>query len=39
MKQVLGVTLGILTAIGGFLDVGAFATAGQAGAKFGLGLV
>jgi Mn2+/Fe2+ NRAMP family transporter len=39
MSKVLGVTLGILTAIGGFLDVGAFATAGEAGAKFGLGLV
>jgi Mn2+/Fe2+ NRAMP family transporter len=39
VKRLLSVTLGILTAIGGFLDVGAFATAGQAGAKFGLGLV
>lgn len=39
MTKVLSITLGILTAIGGFLDVGAFATAGQAGAKFGLGLV
>jgi Mn2+/Fe2+ NRAMP family transporter len=39
MKDWLAVTLGILTAIGGFLDVGAIATAGEAGAKFGLGLV
>src|SRR5215213_8482586 len=39
MKNVLAITLGILTAIGGFVDVGAVATAGQAGAKFGLGLV
>jgi Mn2+/Fe2+ NRAMP family transporter len=39
MKQWLQVTLGILTAIGGFLDVGATATAGEAGSRFGLGLV
>src|SRR5215210_3455678 len=39
MKNVLAIALGILTAIGGFVDVGAVATAGQAGAKFGLGLV
>src|SRR5215211_7306632 len=39
MKNVLAITLGILTAIGGFVDVGAVAPAGQAGAKFGLGLV
>ncbi|MEA2645940.1 MAG: hypothetical protein QOE92_1023 [Chloroflexota bacterium] len=39
MKRLLDVALGILTAIGGFVDVGAVATAGAAGAKFGLGLV
>lgn len=39
MRRLLQPTLGILTAIGGFLDVGALATSGQAGAKFGLGLI
>ncbi len=38
-KQVLGIMLGILTATGGFIDAGAIATAGAAGANFGLGLV
>jgi Mn2+/Fe2+ NRAMP family transporter len=38
-RELLQLGLGILTAIGGFLDVGATATAGEAGAKFGLGLV
>jgi Mn2+/Fe2+ NRAMP family transporter len=28
-----------LYSLSGFLDVGAFATAGEAGAKFGLGLI
>jgi Mn2+/Fe2+ NRAMP family transporter len=39
MKRILGVSLGILTATGGFVDAGAIATAGAAGADFGLGLV
>lgn len=42
MKRLRGaapVTLGILTATGGFIDAGAIATAGAAGANFGLGLV
>ena len=39
MKKYLSVTLGILTAIGGFVDVGAIATAGEAGSKFGFSLV
>ncbi|HEX8845273.1 MAG TPA: divalent metal cation transporter [Pyrinomonadaceae bacterium] len=34
MKKALEITLGILTSIGGFLDVGAIATAVQAGASF-----
>src|SRR5690348_3135989 len=38
-KQWLSIALGIVTAIGGFLDVGTIATSGEAGAKFGLGLV
>src|SRR5690242_7911546 len=39
MKNLVGVTLGIVTAIGGFLDAGTIATAGEAGARFGLGLI
>jgi Mn2+/Fe2+ NRAMP family transporter len=39
VKKWLSVALGILTATGGFVDVGAISTAGAAGAEFGLGLV
>lgn len=39
MRRWLGVTLGLLTAIGGFVDVAALTTAAAAGAKFQLGLV
>lgn len=39
MKKALEITLGIITSIGGFLDVGAIATAAQAGAAFGFQLV
>jgi Mn2+/Fe2+ NRAMP family transporter len=39
VKNALKVALGILTAIGGFLDVGAIATAAQAGAAFGFQLL
>src|SRR5437016_5705369 len=38
-KQWLQIALGIVTATGGFLDAGTIATAGEAGAKFGLGLI
>jgi Mn2+/Fe2+ NRAMP family transporter len=38
MKKVLAVTLGILTAIGGFVDVGDFVASAQAGARFGMSL-
>ncbi|HEX8246124.1 MAG TPA: divalent metal cation transporter, partial [Longimicrobium sp.] len=34
-KQVVEVALGVLTSIGGYLDVGAIATSSQAGAGFG----
>src|SRR3954454_7084885 len=34
MKKVLEVTLGIVTSIGGFLEIGSIATAAQAGAVF-----
>ena len=39
MKTVFSIALGIVTAIGGFLDAGTVATSGAAGAKFGLGLI
>src|SRR5256885_15946438 len=39
MKKWLSITLGIMTATGGFLDAGTIATSGEAGAKFGLGLI
>jgi Mn2+/Fe2+ NRAMP family transporter len=39
MKKWLSITLGVVTAIGGFLDAGTIATSGEAGAKFGLGLI
>jgi Mn2+/Fe2+ NRAMP family transporter len=39
MKKWLSIALGIVTATGGFLDAGTIATAGEAGAKFGLGLI
>ena len=38
MKKVLGVALGILTAIGGFVDIGDLVTNAQVGARFGLSL-
>ena len=38
MKKWLGVTLGILTAIGGFVDIGDLVTNAQVGARFGLSL-
>src|SRR5260370_20819167 len=38
-KQWLSIALGVVTAIGGFLDAGTVATSGEAGAKFGLGLI
>jgi manganese transport protein len=38
MKRVLGVALGILTAIGGFLDIGDMVTNAVVGARFGLSL-
>ncbi len=38
-RDVLHIALGILTSIGGFLDVGAIATAAQAGASFRFALI
>ncbi|HEY2895655.1 MAG TPA: divalent metal cation transporter [Gemmatimonadaceae bacterium] len=39
MKKILEITLGIVTSIGGFLEVGSLATAAQAGAAFGFQLI
>jgi Mn2+/Fe2+ NRAMP family transporter len=38
VKRLFAVTLGILTAIGGFVDVGDFVASSQAGARFGMAL-
>ena len=38
MSRLLGVTLGILTAIGGFLDIGELVTGSLTGARFGMSL-
>jgi Mn2+/Fe2+ NRAMP family transporter len=37
MKRLFAVALGILTAIGGFVDIGDIVANGEAGARFGLG--
>ncbi|HYX63412.1 MAG TPA: divalent metal cation transporter [Burkholderiales bacterium] len=39
MKKLLGVALGIVTSIGGFLDAGSIATSAQAGAAYGYALL
>ena len=39
MRKILQVSLGIVTAIGGFLEVGSIATAAQGGALFGMRLL
>ncbi|HVK28340.1 MAG TPA: divalent metal cation transporter [Nocardioides sp.] len=39
MKRYLNVLLGVLTAIGGFVDIGDLVTNAQVGARFGLSLV
>ena len=38
MKRLLAVALGILTAIGGFVDIGDLVTNAQVGARFGMSL-
>lgn len=38
MSKVFAIALGILTAIGGFVDIGDFVTSGLVGARFGLSL-
>ncbi|WP_278257122.1 divalent metal cation transporter [Nocardioides convexus] len=39
VKRYLAVLLGVLTAIGGFVDIGDLVTNAQVGARFGLGMV
>ena len=39
MNKILEIALGIVTSIGGFLDVGAIATAAEAGSTFGFHLI
>ena len=39
MKKLLEITLGVVTSIGGFLEVGSLATSAQAGAAFGYQLI
>ena len=39
MKKIFEIALGIVTGIGGFLEVGAIATAAQAGAAFGFQMI
>jgi Mn2+/Fe2+ NRAMP family transporter len=36
MKKLLGITLGVLTAVGGFVDIGDIVSASEAGARFGI---
>jgi len=38
MKRILDLALGIVTSVGGFLEIGSIATAAQAGASFGFQL-
>jgi Mn2+/Fe2+ NRAMP family transporter len=39
MKKMLQITLGIITSVGGFLEIGSVTTAAQAGAQFGYQLL
>ncbi len=39
MKKILTIALGILTAIGGFMDIGDLVTDALIGARFGLAMV
>jgi manganese transport protein len=38
MKRLLNITLGVMTAIGGFVDIGNLVTSGITGARFGMSL-
>ncbi|MER8522829.1 MULTISPECIES: Nramp family divalent metal transporter [unclassified Mesorhizobium] len=39
MKKLLEISLGVVTSVGGFLEIGSMATAAQAGAAFGFQLI
>lgn len=39
MKKLLEISLGVVTSVGGFLEIGSMATAAQAGATFGFQLI
>jgi Mn2+/Fe2+ NRAMP family transporter len=39
MKKILEIALGIVTSVGGFLEIGSITTAAQAGAEFGFQLI
>ncbi|RUU94667.1 divalent metal cation transporter, partial [Mesorhizobium sp. M7A.T.Ca.TU.009.01.3.1] len=39
MKKLMEISLGVVTSVGGFLEVGSMATAAQAGAMFGFQLI
>ena len=39
MKKILQLTLGIITSVGGFLEIGSVTTAAQAGSSFGYQLL
>ncbi|HEY9232253.1 MAG TPA: hypothetical protein VIS78_08900 [Blastocatellia bacterium] len=39
MKKIFEIALGIITSIGGFLEIGSMTTAAQAGAEFGYQLI
>ena len=39
MKKILEIALGIVTSVGGFLEIGSIATAAQAGADFSFQLI
>src|SRR5213595_2165539 len=39
MKKILEIALGIVTSVGGFLEIGSITTAAQAGAGFGYQLI
>ena len=39
MKKILEIALGIVTSVGGFLEIGSIATAAQAGAEYSFHLI
>jgi Mn2+/Fe2+ NRAMP family transporter len=39
MKKILEISLGIVTSVGGFLEIGSITTAAQAGSQFGYKLL